>query len=87
MQLDLKSPSKINLFLKVFERQSNGYHRVETAMAKLELADDVSIVVDTGVDITVKVPGHPETGISTKLGGSSGTCLFAGNRRIEICRH
>ena len=54
------SPAKINLFLKVFERLPDGYHRIETAMIKVGLADDLEILVGSGDGVSVSVPDFPE---------------------------
>jgi 4-diphosphocytidyl-2-C-methyl-D-erythritol kinase len=41
----LKAYAKINLFLRVFEREPNGYHRIDTLFQRLALADDVEVRV------------------------------------------
>jgi 4-diphosphocytidyl-2C-methyl-D-erythritol kinase len=35
--------AKINLFLDVLERDPSGYHSLETAFLRIELADDVTV--------------------------------------------
>jgi 4-diphosphocytidyl-2-C-methyl-D-erythritol kinase len=37
--LTLKAPAKINLFLKILSRRSDGYHEIESLMQKIELFD------------------------------------------------
>lgn len=37
------APAKINLYLKVLGRRSDGYHELDSVMARLELADRVSL--------------------------------------------
>jgi len=37
--LTLKAPAKINLFLKILNRRSDGYHEIESLMQKIELFD------------------------------------------------
>jgi 4-diphosphocytidyl-2-C-methyl-D-erythritol kinase len=37
--LSLKAPAKINLFLKVLNRRSDGYHEIESVMQKITLFD------------------------------------------------
>jgi 4-diphosphocytidyl-2-C-methyl-D-erythritol kinase len=56
----LRSPAKINLSLKVFERLASGYHRVETAMIKVDLADDIRVESGPGDGVSVLVPGFPD---------------------------
>ncbi|MEZ4704551.1 MAG: 4-(cytidine 5'-diphospho)-2-C-methyl-D-erythritol kinase [Bdellovibrionota bacterium] len=54
------APCKINLFLKVFEKDLKGYHRLETAMVKLAFGDEIRIDVELGQGIEVHVPGFEE---------------------------
>ena len=37
--LTLKAPAKINLFLKVLNRRTDGFHEIESQMLKIELFD------------------------------------------------
>jgi 4-diphosphocytidyl-2-C-methyl-D-erythritol kinase len=37
--LTLKAPAKINLFLKILNRRSDGYHEIESLMQKITLFD------------------------------------------------
>jgi len=39
--------AKLNLFLRVLAREQNGYHSIETLFARIALADDVTVHVDT----------------------------------------
>ncbi|MBW2521943.1 MAG: 4-(cytidine 5'-diphospho)-2-C-methyl-D-erythritol kinase [Deltaproteobacteria bacterium] len=41
--LTLKAPAKINLFLKIVARRSDGYHEIETLMHKVALFDVVRL--------------------------------------------
>jgi 4-diphosphocytidyl-2-C-methyl-D-erythritol kinase len=43
ISLQLKAPAKINLFLKILSKRSDGYHEIESLMQKLELADELII--------------------------------------------
>ena len=42
------APAKINLYLKVLGRRSDGYHELDTVMAKLDLADRLWVDVSSG---------------------------------------
>ena len=53
MTLQLNAYAKINLFLDVTSRRSDGYHNILSLMQSVELSDTVSITVD----------GHEEPGI------------------------
>jgi 4-diphosphocytidyl-2-C-methyl-D-erythritol kinase len=39
ISLSLKAPAKINLFLKILNRRSDGYHEIESLMQKIALFD------------------------------------------------
>jgi len=43
-RLSLKAPAKINLFLRVIGRRSDGYHLLETCMHKVSLYDEIELV-------------------------------------------
>lgn len=58
--MKLLSPCKINLSLKVFEKNTDGYHRVETLMVKVGLCDEIHIDITGGDKLTLTVEGHPE---------------------------
>ena len=49
------SPAKINLHLSVFEKNADGYHRVETTMVKVSLFDRIQLSVEEGDGIEVQV--------------------------------
>jgi 4-diphosphocytidyl-2-C-methyl-D-erythritol kinase len=51
----VQSPAKINLHLKVFEKNADGYHRVETSMVKISLFDQINIQIEDGAGIEVLV--------------------------------
>jgi 4-diphosphocytidyl-2-C-methyl-D-erythritol kinase len=46
--ITLAAPAKVNLILHVLERESNGYHRIETLFQRLELADSVTVRATDG---------------------------------------
>ncbi len=52
--LSVRAPAKINLFLRVLGRRSDGFHELETLFQAVDLCDDVSVrrVVD-GVTLEV----------------------------------
>ena len=43
MNMTLKAPAKVNLFLKVLERRPDGYHTIETLFEKIALFDEIEI--------------------------------------------
>jgi 4-diphosphocytidyl-2-C-methyl-D-erythritol kinase len=54
--LTLKAPAKINLYLKVLNRRSDGYHEIESLMQKVELFDILHLSRQ-GESIALSCPG------------------------------
>jgi 4-diphosphocytidyl-2C-methyl-D-erythritol kinase len=51
-KIRIKSPAKINLFLRVLEQNNNGYHSIETSFQYVDLYDFMSFeVTDEGIKI------------------------------------
>ena len=54
------APSKINLFLDVLSKREDGYHEIQSLMAKIALGDDLKIAVeeapDTRIELKVRGP-------------------------------
>lgn len=47
--------AKVNLFLRVLARESDGYHGIETLFCRITLADTVSVTrTDRGISLTVE---------------------------------
>lgn len=42
--MKIKSPAKINLFLKLLKKRSDGFHELESLFAFLDLADDLEVI-------------------------------------------
>lgn len=60
--LDLSSPAKINLWLKILGKRDDGFHEVSTRLVKLGIADTVTLTLTdgaAGIDLTCNVPGVP----------------------------
>lgn len=52
--LSVRAPAKINLFLRVLGRRSDGFHELETLFQAVDLCDDVAVRrVDDGVALDV----------------------------------
>ena len=56
-----RAPAKINLVLRVRERDDTGFHRIETLFCALELADELTLDVEEGRGVTLEVDG-PDLG-------------------------
>jgi 4-diphosphocytidyl-2-C-methyl-D-erythritol kinase len=55
--------AKINLFLDVLERDPSGYHSLETAFLRIDLADDVAVREAPGRTLDVSGPALPVGGL------------------------
>ncbi len=57
------SPAKINLFLYVTDRRSDGYHELVSLMTTVDLADEICFSFDrTEISVRCDTPGVPEDG-------------------------
>jgi 4-diphosphocytidyl-2-C-methyl-D-erythritol kinase len=54
----IKTPAKINLFLRVLERRPDGYHNIETLFQAVDLEDELIIEKTDGPSV-LTVPGFP----------------------------
>ena len=56
--------AKLNLFLRVLDREASGYHQIETLFCRLELADVVTVHPTDGARaLTVSGPALPALGL------------------------
>lgn len=86
-----EAPAKVNLLLRILDRESLGYHRIETIFQALELADGVEIDVREGVgsgappSISLEVRGV----IPGELGPPEANLAYraASRFREELLRH
>ena len=47
-KIKILSPAKINLYLNIIGKYSNGFHRVESIVERISLCDEISIAVQPG---------------------------------------
>ena len=55
--------AKVNLFLDVLERDPTGYHSLETAFLRIDLADDVTVRAAPGRTLDVSGPALSAAGL------------------------
>jgi len=57
----LKSPAKINLYLKVLRKRKDGYHQIKTVFERIDLFDEVLLKTrkDQRIKIYCRHPGVP----------------------------
>lgn len=60
MQIHLKAPAKVNLFLKITGKRADGYHDLFSLMQKVSLYDDITLSVKEGDSINVRTSGSGE---------------------------
>ena len=53
MRLTVLAPAKLNLFLDITGKRSDGYHIINTVMQSVTLYDDVTVSNDSGSDIKI----------------------------------
>ncbi len=56
------APAKVNLFLRVLARESDGYHGIETLFCLLDLADELEATRSDTPGVTLDVTGGIDTG-------------------------
>ncbi|MBQ6223862.1 MAG: hypothetical protein IJJ58_01685, partial [Campylobacter sp.] len=58
-EISVFAPAKINLFLEVLGKRTDGYHEIDTLFAKISLGDDIKISVEPSkeVEIAIKMRG------------------------------
>jgi 4-diphosphocytidyl-2-C-methyl-D-erythritol kinase len=56
-RVHIKTPAKINLFLRVLERRPDGYHNIETIFQAVDLQDEL-IIERTSDPSILTVPGY-----------------------------
>ena len=81
MALTLESFAKVNLFLEVLGRRSDGYHDLSTVMQSVSIADTIRIEEGDRIEVTADLPEVPdgEGNIAWKAAAALGD--FLGERR------
>lgn len=77
-QIQLKAYGKINLFLEVCEKRSDGYHNIDTIMHSIGLHDVVAVSVTTAkqtkISLTCSCPNTPTDSKNTAYRAARGFC-------------
>lgn len=69
--LVLRSPAKVNLFLRIVGRRPDGYHELVSLMCPLTLADEVRLRIGEGpLTVTCDHPDVPEDETNLALGAA-----------------
>ena len=62
MEIELLSPAKVNLFLKVTSKRDDGYHEILSLMQPISLFDVLRMKVEEGDGLSVRVTGSQADG-------------------------
>lgn len=82
-----RASAKVNLRLRVHEKEVSGYHRIDTLFCALELADEITLDVADGRDVVLEVDGPDLGPVDENLAvrAARGFLNLAGTeRRIDI---
>ncbi len=85
-KITLHAPAKINLFLSVIGRRSDGYHDLETWMQKLQLYDTITLEIlpeDRKVEFFCSDPNIPAD--AGNLAARAASAYFAASRKGVGC--
>jgi 4-diphosphocytidyl-2-C-methyl-D-erythritol kinase len=58
-RITLKSPAKLNLYLKILNKRKDGYHNIKTVFEKIDLCDELELRNRPDGDINV-LSSHPD---------------------------
>jgi 4-diphosphocytidyl-2-C-methyl-D-erythritol kinase len=59
-RISLKAPAKINLYLNVFGKRSDGFHEIETLMQAVDLFDEISLASSEDLEFSCDDPELPQ---------------------------
>lgn len=62
IMITLQSPSKINLFLRILKKRSDGYHEIASAMQAISLMDTIHFALSDVDDLACSDPSIPTDG-------------------------
>lgn len=65
-EISVFAPAKINLFLEVLGKRSDGYHELDTLFAKISLGDDIKITVEPANEIQISIKMRGPYGANLK---------------------
>lgn len=82
--LRLRAHAKLNLYLSVEGRRSDGFHDLTSVFHAIDLYDDVTIATGTGVTMSMEVPGAVDD--STNLATRALAALGAEQLAVEITK-
>jgi 4-diphosphocytidyl-2-C-methyl-D-erythritol kinase len=86
--VDVAAPAKVNLVLRILEREPSGYHRIETYFQLLELADRVRVELAPAEGIELEVTGADVGPAQDNLAlRAARAYLEEAGLRVGVCIH
>ena len=82
----VKTPAKINLFLRVLTRRPDGYHELDSLMAPVGLFDRLCFEFPRTPGMRVLCPEHPELEGPDNLAWRAAECFFGALARAPRLR-
>jgi 4-diphosphocytidyl-2-C-methyl-D-erythritol kinase len=73
----VEPPAKLNLFLAVLGKRSDGYHEIETVMQTISLRDVLIVERGAAPEITIRTLGYPAPTDATNLVWRAADAFFA----------
>ena len=67
MSTKFLSCAKLNLDLKILEKQSNGLHAISSSMQFIDLYDEITIELEDTASYELQVQGHVDCSSSSNL--------------------
>ncbi len=86
MKLKLRSPAKVNLFLRILRKRLDGYHDLVSLMCCVDLSDE--IILDFAADhisVSCDYPGVPQN--KTNLACRAAACFLSNLKKKTGIRH
>ncbi len=89
--LVLRAPAKINLALEITGHREDGYHNIDTVMLTIDLADEVRLTPNVGLDVQLRGPQAAGIDVGDDLAGRAARALAeaagrAPDARIEVTK-
>ena len=84
MQLEMKSPAKVNLALHILGKRTDGYHDLETILVKISLFDDLVFKLIDQPSLELICPDHPELETQDNLILQAARALLPAGKGLHV---
>ena len=83
-QLRRLCPAKVNLYLKVLKRRTDGYHEVVTVMQPLSLADELRLIPGKRLALECRPPAMVPSGTQNLVWRAAEKFAVATNQELQV---